>query len=547
MFLFFVAVICCIGDVILSSEPPLFAPPSSVRPWIDCDFEECPNWRFLERAPSWETQGRPISDSKHNGYFYHNATGSAILASYPLEPNSVPSEEPKHYCVSIVYKICGNPNNSLAMYTFPYPINGKEMPLWEQFKDESTCDDWNVQTSQLQVENKVIILLNGTRYESNDRNSFVRLRNIQVFNSSCHYLSEKEGVTSYFKARKPERNDTLKVIETETFGRIENSADENGRMFQNQSWLIRVPVVEEARLDYYYYEDYEMMKMSTNIAFQFNWLDIEESPNCSEAGLFFYDGTNDSAPLIGSFCGNSRPKEIFEASSNVAYVAFRIYGTYAPLGTGFKFSFSKSQRHVETTQAPSTTSTMPPTTRDVSRLYQYFCDFEDGVFCSSLFENWSLGMFNWKTVQAFRASRSVKEGHPQFPHIDRTLATSEGHYVVAHASSRRPGDVAVLMTKREFTLDRVNCLNFWYYKTRSYTGRLAVSIVDSNELVHTLMVIRGERSGEWRNGQVAVPYDFTGPFKVAFQATAGADRNGTSDFILDDVGMFKSLWCRTID
>ena len=55
---------------------------------------------------------------------------------------------------------------------------------------------------------------------------------------------------------------------------------------------------------------------------KFSMLDIEFCTNCCFDAVKVYDGADDSAPLLGLFCGDKLPEDLI-SSSNYVFVSFK--------------------------------------------------------------------------------------------------------------------------------------------------------------------------------------------------------------------------------
>ena len=68
---------------------------------------------------------------------------------------------------------------------------------------------------------------------------------------------------------------------------------------------------------------------------------IEFHPDCIYDSITIYDGGNENAPEIGTFCGNENPLEV-KSSSHQMMIKF--YSDLDTVHSGFKATFNKIEQ-----------------------------------------------------------------------------------------------------------------------------------------------------------------------------------------------------------
>uniref|UniRef100_A0AAY4DRE8 MAM domain-containing protein n=1 Tax=Denticeps clupeoides TaxID=299321 RepID=A0AAY4DRE8_9TELE len=109
----------------------------------------------------------------------------------------------------------------------------------------------------------------------------------------------------------------------------------------------------------------------------------------------------------------------------------------------------------------------------------------------------------------------------------------QGSFLYANSAVQREGDVARVITRKEFPASTGVChLRFWFYMYGSeQMGSLKVFTVGQSGTRLLMWVTSGNRGKEWHYGSVILSHAV--PFSVVFQAEVGGDQ--WTDIAIDDV------------
>ncbi|KAJ8312324.1 hypothetical protein KUTeg_009697, partial [Tegillarca granosa] len=92
--------------------------------------------------------------------------------------------------------------------------------------------------------------------------------------------------------------------------------------------------------------------INSTISLAFTRLDVEYSANCLYDAIMVFDGPDDTANLIGSFCGNSAPSSI-QSSSNKLFIKFESDATN--IGGGFDLLYTINNKRRKSCVRPMVT------------------------------------------------------------------------------------------------------------------------------------------------------------------------------------------------
>nr|XP_028581284.1 apical endosomal glycoprotein-like isoform X2 [Podarcis muralis] len=104
----------------------------------------------------------------------------------------------------------------------------------------------------------------------------------------------------------------------------------------------------------------------------------------------------------------------------------------------------------------------------------------------------------------------------QGPLHDRTLGTSEGHYMVADTSALAAGEAALLWTGTYLPLGGTHCVGFWYYLSTGDAGSLRASVEEEGRRQAEALAVGSMRHGSWRYANFTA--EVSSEWQVAFAA-----------------------------
>ncbi|KAI8499746.1 hypothetical protein Bbelb_227970 [Branchiostoma belcheri] len=219
--------------------------------------------------------------------------------------------------------------------------------------------------------------------------------------------------------------------------------------------------------------------------------------NCAYDALKVYDGANDKAPLLGTFCGEENPPE-FTSSGDRMFITFSTDSSYNQRGFIMEYS-----------SVPLLTD----------------CDFDTDM--CTFFQDTS-DNFDWT-----RHEGSTPSGQTG-PTADHTSGT--GHYLFIEASS--PQDVghnAIIRSQIYPPSSAGYCLDFYYHMYGSMVGDLNVYLFTGVRQEEPTWSMSGNQGNQWLRARVEIKP--TSNFQLMFEAVRGGDWRG--DIAIDDIKLIS--------